>query len=295
MGRIHPNVMISFFCLLTLGAIGCGSSDSGTSGQDCSIGAQVEDSDCDGILNVADNCAEVPNASQTDADGDGIGDLCEPVACGDGICNPDGGECDIFEYCTADCTQSLCLGLEAGETCGDGTCQPLDGECSSSNPCIQDCPEKFYCLPSTCGDRECQAWEDDPEDGIAFCFDDCICRIDKPVEDECHSNVECLSLPGTVCGPEELPPPIGPDDQPVDFTQIACNCTTCGNTVLDSGEGCDPSAGEAGVEDCFSQANSVCDGTTCECIIQEFDCADGEDNDGDGMFDCDDPDCFGAC
>lgn len=37
------------------------------------------DSDDDGIIDVTDNCPGVPNPSQTDTDGDGIGDLCEDI------------------------------------------------------------------------------------------------------------------------------------------------------------------------------------------------------------------------
>ncbi len=37
----------------------------------------IPDSDGDGIANAADNCAQVPNADQTDCDGDGVGDVCD--------------------------------------------------------------------------------------------------------------------------------------------------------------------------------------------------------------------------
>jgi len=45
------------------------------------------DTDHDGVPDVADNCPNVPNQDQTDLDGDGLGDACDPDVDGDGTPN----------------------------------------------------------------------------------------------------------------------------------------------------------------------------------------------------------------
>jgi hypothetical protein len=266
-----------------------------SAGLDCSDGAPPDDFDCDGVSNLADNCLDAYNPSQVDEDGDGVGDLCEIVPCGDGVCDPESGECDVFDYCTKDCTQSLCFGLDEGETCGDGLCQPLAGECSNFNPCLIDCPDPFiFCSTPTCGDGVCQPWEDNPNEVVSFCFFDCICQIDKAVEDQCHTDADCSAEPGTVCEPTSAPV-FGPGSGEYDFSQTACECTTCGNGFLDGDEACDPTAGfEEGIQPCLDQGFDYCDGFTCGCGKFEV-CDNQADDDGDGLVDCDDPDCtFGG-
>ena len=49
------------------------------------------DSDMDGVLDSTDNCLYNCNTQQTDADGDGIGDVCDPEP-GCGGC---GSSCEI--------------------------------------------------------------------------------------------------------------------------------------------------------------------------------------------------------
>ncbi|MCO4760729.1 MAG: lamin tail domain-containing protein [Myxococcales bacterium] len=63
------------------------SGDSGTPGKKNGL-CDAKDKDLDGIADEKDNCPDVPNPTQSDADDNGIGDHCEPDAipgCGDNV------------------------------------------------------------------------------------------------------------------------------------------------------------------------------------------------------------------
>jgi hypothetical protein len=285
--------------------------------------AGLADRDGDHVADDSDNCPDVVNPDQRDTDGDGIGDACETEACGNGCCEPELGECDLFgsSYCAIDCDQNLCKEIGGGilssraacgiapnnQTCGNGVCEALNGECSDSNFCAEDCgddqgnlvPQKCGVL-STCGNFICEPWEADP--GIIekapeiFCLNDCTCAVNFVQDDECRTTADCVSSPGTICVPENAPEFAGSiEDFVLQILAIPCHCTTCGNSILDSGEECDPSAGfELGDNGC-SQTGGFCDNLTCQCVplieIPFEDCSNGLDDDGDGLIDCADPDC----
>ncbi|HEV7734280.1 MAG TPA: hypothetical protein VGR62_19060 [Candidatus Binatia bacterium] len=80
--------------------------------------ATSADGDSDELPDAFDNCPAVPNVDQRDADGDGVGDACEPSTCGDGV-RQGGEQCDGDEAstcddgCAADCQCSPCTALSS--------------------------------------------------------------------------------------------------------------------------------------------------------------------------------------
>jgi len=70
------NWILTLLLVLTMsGLAGCGSGGGGG----VNVGAAVADIDGDGIADSVDNCPLVTNPDQADANGDGNGDLCDPL------------------------------------------------------------------------------------------------------------------------------------------------------------------------------------------------------------------------
>lgn len=85
----------------------------------CDIGSYETiktDDDEDGYINALDNCPTLSNASQTDTDGDNIGDICDPDIDGDGVLNAN----DFFP--------TISLGGRL-DTDGDGIPNVCDAAC----------------------------------------------------------------------------------------------------------------------------------------------------------------------
>jgi len=101
------------------------------------------DYDSDGILNKDDNCYYVYNPFQTNSDGDGKGDVCDPSPfgyCGDGLCIGD----EDYLNCPQDCgVPSFCGDRveDIGEECDWGVDNGVlcDNSTSTCDYCSLEC------------------------------------------------------------------------------------------------------------------------------------------------------------
>lgn len=123
-----------------------------------------KDSDGDKTGDNGDNCPEVSNYDQADADGDGIGDVCDQDADGDGVQD----------------SADDCLWTPNGETANSNGCG-----CSQITLTIRFCPV------DTCNGEN---WEDYPDGGSDTCIDGVVTE---------HSCALISSTHNTDCDPDD--------------------------------------------------------------------------------------------
>jgi len=86
----------------------------------------LPDTDLDGVLNVDDNCPNIPNPLQSDVDMDGAGDLCDDCPNDDtDMCDPMGSAAEEIDAATGGTVMTpdgmLTLDIEPGELTSDET------------------------------------------------------------------------------------------------------------------------------------------------------------------------------
>ena len=295
----------------------------------CQAGTPVvcEDDDvCNGIATCDSSTGECVAGTPLDCDDENVcngTETCDPIdGCVDGtplVCN-DGDACNGLEICDANtgCVAGTPLSCDDGDACnGVETCDSesgcVDGTplvCDDGDACngLETCDDDEGCLPGTplvCGDE-------DVCNGLETCDPDEGCVAGEPLacddEDVCNGVETCDPVEGCLAGE-----PLVCDDEDICNGTETCDavegCLAGEPLVCDDGDACN------GVETCDNDAGGCVPGETLICddedpctedacdtatgcvytpIPCETICDNCQDDDEDGLFDCDDPQCAGT-
>ena len=173
------------------------------------------------------------------------------ATCGDGFVNDPSEVCDDGNLSTGDGCNAACL-LEVGEPCTDDT------DCAS-NLCNLAAIPPICAPPVGCGNGLLEAGEG-CDDGNNMNGDGCSAACEIESGNPCAANGECAS---GVCDINEAPPVCEP-------------AGSCGNGVLEAGEGCDDGntmAGDGCGPGCLLELgagpctdNAQCESTICNTV-----------------------------
>ena len=171
----------------------------------------IEDTDGDTIPNGEDNCIDVYNPGQEDADSDGLGDVCDDCTDtdGDGFGNPG--------FALNTCPPDNCPAV-ANPGQEDANCNGIGDAC--------DCPDRDadgVCdAVDNCPDHGNARQDDSDEDGIGDYCDNCPCHPNPEQTDDDHNGV------GDVCA--DGYPHLGDDRDQDGITDRRDNCPWYANT-----------------------------------------------------------------